>query len=312
VAGKPYTVSEFNHPFPNEYACEGLPILAAYAAMQDWDGVFAYTLAHRAVITAEPMVAGHFDFAHDPIKMSQMAAGALLFLRGDVQPARHTVSRSYSREQVVESIRLPSAEQPYFTPGFPLALPLQQAMRVTSFDGPATGRFEAAAGMPIRSDTGELAWFHGATGSGLVTVNTARSQALIGFCRGSKEATENLALEPEVPFCAVTLGALDDQPIAKSGRLLLTAAARMANSGMEWNEKRTSLITWGKAPTVVEPVSGRVTLKQMEGARSIECQPLDGAGRPLGRPIAAHRSGSDWTVVLGEPATTWFVVSVAR
>src|ERR1043165_3144237 len=40
VAGKPYTVSETNHPFPNEYASEGIPILAAYAAFQDWD-IFA-------------------------------------------------------------------------------------------------------------------------------------------------------------------------------------------------------------------------------------------------------------------------------
>ncbi len=36
-AGKPYTVSETNHPFPNEYASEGIPILAAYAGFQDWD-----------------------------------------------------------------------------------------------------------------------------------------------------------------------------------------------------------------------------------------------------------------------------------
>ena len=32
-AGKPYTVSEVNHPFPNEYAAEGIPILAAYSAL---------------------------------------------------------------------------------------------------------------------------------------------------------------------------------------------------------------------------------------------------------------------------------------
>lgn len=29
-AGRPYTVSETNYPFPNEYASEGIPILAAY------------------------------------------------------------------------------------------------------------------------------------------------------------------------------------------------------------------------------------------------------------------------------------------
>lgn len=40
VGGKPYIVSEVKHPFPAEFAAEGIPILAAYAAFQDWDGIF--------------------------------------------------------------------------------------------------------------------------------------------------------------------------------------------------------------------------------------------------------------------------------
>jgi hypothetical protein len=40
VAGKPFTVSEHNHRFPNDYTSEGIPLLAAYAAFQDWDGIF--------------------------------------------------------------------------------------------------------------------------------------------------------------------------------------------------------------------------------------------------------------------------------
>lgn len=35
ILGKPYTVSEVNSPFPNDYAGEGIPILAAYAGFED-------------------------------------------------------------------------------------------------------------------------------------------------------------------------------------------------------------------------------------------------------------------------------------
>ena len=42
-AGKPFTVSEVNHPNPNEYSCEMIPFSAAYGAFQDWDGIFFYT-----------------------------------------------------------------------------------------------------------------------------------------------------------------------------------------------------------------------------------------------------------------------------
>jgi hypothetical protein len=48
VAGKPYTISEINHPFPNEYACEGIGILAAYSAFHDWDGFCEATFESRS------------------------------------------------------------------------------------------------------------------------------------------------------------------------------------------------------------------------------------------------------------------------
>ncbi len=57
VAGKPYIVSEVNHPFPAERGCEGIPILAAYASLQDWDGIFWYTLAHEDPAPRRPPMA---------------------------------------------------------------------------------------------------------------------------------------------------------------------------------------------------------------------------------------------------------------
>jgi hypothetical protein len=87
VAGKPYTVSETNHPFPNEYASEGIPILAAYAGLQDWDMVVMYTFEPKKDPAWKPYVGDPFDISHDPVRMTEMAAGALIFLRGDVKAA---------------------------------------------------------------------------------------------------------------------------------------------------------------------------------------------------------------------------------
>ncbi|MBM3859519.1 MAG: hypothetical protein FJ395_07715 [Verrucomicrobia bacterium] len=304
VAGKPFTVSEVNHPFPHEYAAEGVPILAAYAALQDWDGIFWYTLAHQDMTAMEKTALAHFDFAKDPVKMSQLATGALLFLRGDAQPARRTVSRTYSREQIIESLRLPSSERPYFTPGFPLALPLVHSVRVTSFDGPPTGKFEPISGDEFVSDTRELTWR-----KGLVTIDTPRSQAVVG--RGSGQ-TKNLRTELQTSFAAVTLGALDNKPVAAASRLLLTVGARVANTGMVWNEKHTSLDKWGTAPTRIEPVTGTIVLTGLESARAVVAQPLDGAGQPLGRLIALQQVDGNWVLDLAQRPTTWFVIQVSR
>jgi hypothetical protein len=212
---------------------------------------------------------------------------------------------------VRESIRLPWTEQPYFTPGFPLALPLEHAARVSSFNGPPTGTFESGPAGLIRSDTGELAWRCSGQGSGSVTVDAPRSQALIGYDRG-QQATKNLEVELSTPFSAITLSSLDKQPIADASQLWLTATARVAHSGMEWNGQRTSLTAWGKAPTRIEPVTGQAVLKNLRGAKSVSVQSLDGAGRPLGEAILAEQRDPGWTFRLGKPATTWFVVAVGR
>ncbi len=185
-------------------------------------------------------------------------------------------------------------------------------MVFSSFEGPPTGSFEAAATSPIQSDTGDLAWQCSGKGTGLVMVNTPRSQALIGYCGGRQLATENLQAGVNVPFCAITASSLDGKPISDAARLLVTATARVANSGMEWNDRHTSLTAWGKPPTCIDPVTGELVLKNLRSARSVSVQPLDGAGRPLGAAIPARQSSHGWTFRLGEPATTWFVVAVGR
>jgi len=312
VAGKPYTVSEVNHPFPHEYACEGIPILAAYAALHDWDGVFWYTLQHESEMAGPERMLGHFDLAPDPVKMSQLAAGALVFARGDVRSARKTLTRSYAQEQVIEGIRMPWKEAPYFTPGFPLAAALTHATRIASLSGPATAQLELAAKEPIASDTGQLRWFRPGARQGVVTVDSARSQAIIGFSKANAQQTSHLALDLKTPFCAVTLGAMDDRPIAQSGKLLMTAGARVAHTAMRWNDRRTTLEDWGAAPVQIEPVTGTAVLRNLAEAVRVEAQPLSGAGMPLGKPLPLEKTPAGWRLTLGAPPTTWCVISVYR
>jgi hypothetical protein len=149
---------------------------------------------------------------------------------------------------VRESIQAPWSEQPFFTPGFPPALPLEHAMRVTSFEGPPTTAFEAVPAGPVRSDTEELTCQCSGKASGLVTMDTPRSQALFGYCGGRRLATDNLEARVRTPFCAITASSLDEKPIADAGRLLVTATARVANSGMEWNAGHTTLRHGARRP----------------------------------------------------------------
>jgi hypothetical protein len=312
VAGKPYTVSETNHPFPNEYACEGIGIFAASAGLQDWDGVFFYTFEHKNPTGWDARMPSHFEIQPDPVKMANLAAGACLFLRGDVRPARETIYRSYSPEQVRESIRLPSSQRPFFTPGFDLTLALMHATRIRDFNTPGGVYPSVNTPEPIISDTGELVWHHAGKRQGFVAIRTDRSQGLIGFVGQAREPLRNLAVTVENEFCAILLTALDGKPIPQADRLLLVATARSANTGMKWNDKRTALTDWGTAPSVIEPVQGSITLRSLEAVERIEVIPLDSGAKPLGRPVIAERAGDGWRIALGRPATPWYLLRLTH
>jgi hypothetical protein len=312
VAGKPYTVSEFNHPFPNDWASEGIPILAAYASLQDWDAVIVYTFEPKRDASWKPYVGDPFDISLDPVRMTEMATGALMFLRGDVKPAAKTETRRYSQDLMFESRRLGRSEQPYFTPGFPLATPLVHGTRIASFDGPPTTSFAAVDSVDITSDTKELRWLTSHRDSGMVTVETPRTQALIGFVAANARTVRNLAARLDTKFATLVLSSMDGKPIANAGRLLLTAGSRVSNTGLKWNADRTRTTDQGGSPSLIEPVTGTITLREIRRARRVSVNALDGAGKPIGDPIAATRSPAGWTFKVGAPVTTWYVITVQR
>jgi hypothetical protein len=318
VAGKPFTVSEVNHPNPNEYCAEMIPLLAAYGAFQDWDGIYFYTFEPKAGKNWQPFVTDHFDITLDPVKMIQMSAGALLFSRPDVTAAKQVVTRTFSMEQVYESARLPESERPYFTPGFPLSIPLRHGSRIKCFDCEPTGTFVDDLKPPYASDTGELVWHDSKPAGGVVTIETERTQGLIGFVRDNPVAVRHIKAEVKNDFCAITLSSLTAEPIWKSTNLLLIAGSRWQNAGSKWNERRTmwgdgpESKGWGKGPTQIEPVTGWLTLRDLDGAVRVELIPLDGAARPIGKPIRGKLVEEGFEIPLGDPATTWYLVGVTK
>jgi len=310
-AGKPFAVTEVNHPQPSEYLSEMIPILAAYGAFQDWDGIFFYTFEPKLRGAWQAMLADPFDITVDPVRVAQLPAGALLFLR-DVRPAARVVERRYSSEQVNESMRLPESEMPYFTPGFPLSIPLRHGSRVRCLDCDAAPMPADDPAGPYVSDTRELAWHVSAEKGGLVAIDTERSQALVGFVRGHEKSTSHLLAEVENDFCAITLSSLDGRPLARSGRMLLTATAREQNTGSQWNRRRTLWETRGGPPTMIEPVTGWLMLRNIDGAVGMTVTALDGSARPIGKPLSARRLEAGWEFPLGETPTTTYLIEPVR
>jgi hypothetical protein len=166
-------------------------------------------------------------------------------------------------------------------------------------------------GNPLRSDTNELAWYTSRK-TGLVTVETDRTQALIGFIPANATSLKNLSADLSTQFAAIVLSSLDAKSLSQSAKMLLTAGSRVTNTGLKWNDAHTRTANQGESPSLIEPVSGTVVLRAIQAAKTVTASALDGAGHAIGEPIQAKKTPAGWALSIGSPVTTWYVVSVQR
>jgi hypothetical protein len=91
IFGKPYTVTEWNYCAPNHFRAEGGALMGAYAALQDWDGIYRFAYSHSSKNTQDESALGGFDIATDPVNLLSERIALLMFQRGDVKPARTAI-----------------------------------------------------------------------------------------------------------------------------------------------------------------------------------------------------------------------------
>lgn len=203
--------------------------------------------------------------------------------------------------------------RPFYDPGFAKTTPLMHATRFTLDGTPSSTYPKENDPNAIESDTGELGWYDAKNGRGVITVDTPRTQALIGFVAGSDRKTENLTAKIPNRFCAIQLSSLDDQPIAQSEQLLLTTTALATNAGIKWKDDRKTLEAWGVGPAVIEPVSGQITLSGLsDDTAQLRVTPLTVTGRRLGEVFGTSTREGQANLRIGEKACTWYLIERMR
>jgi hypothetical protein len=291
--------------------------LAAYARFQDWDGIFLYTYdeSFDGETVDEGEISTFFNISKDPVKMSESVAAGLAFLRGDVQPARQVVELNLSAQTLIESQLMPLKEAPYLVPHLPGRLALTHQVCISGFDAetstPKAGEILLEP-VNITSDTGELRWI-APHNDGRVFVDTPRWQVVIG--RAGEMSTANLSVHLTTPYAAIQIISLDGEAISQSGQILLVTTARVANTGMAWQDasRRSMGVHFGHAPTRIEPVTGSLVLSGLEKARKVSLQPLDGCGHLMGTPHQLTEFQNGWQVSLDEELSgVWHLVRIER
>ena len=86
LQGKPFTASEYGHPYPSPFSGEGQLLACAFGAKYGWDGVFQYSYNHYPDdFEPQAMPWCVFDCLANPAVLAHFPACAAMMVRGDVR-----------------------------------------------------------------------------------------------------------------------------------------------------------------------------------------------------------------------------------
>ncbi|MFA6563382.1 MAG: hypothetical protein WCV00_15850 [Verrucomicrobiia bacterium] len=326
VAHKPLLVTRVAHPRWSEHRAEAPLLLAAHAALQDWDGVI------------------WDNYSSDPAIFGQFPVAARIFLGGLASPSRLNTFVLRNNSAIAAQFTLPSWLT--FISRWRNALPNVTAPApdiVIAADSNDTTKNVPAGARPIRlahkaddnpavvqrlwvdaarklraplgweegprrefaSDNGQLTWDQD---RGQFTMFTPMCCAAVGFIGGKNVPLGDVMFDIGTPrFAAVSLLALDGNPIAASRRLLLTAVARCENTDQRWFENLDGSlkVLSAKPGTRLEPVNATITLRH---SRTFKLFALDPAGR-RGLELPTNRAADGSSFVISGQSMFYELVS---
>jgi hypothetical protein len=319
VEGKPFTITEYNHAAPNTYASEAPLLLAAHAALQDWDAVFLFAYNHSGQWDTRK-IPNFFDIDQHPTKMANLPIAALLFRGGHVMAARLLIARDLGARQEPDLIRRygrPWKQIELDQLGISPALSLlhRTALHVgASFADPTKTDATPPADLKcLVSDTGEITWDRRRPGKGVVTINTSRAKAVIGFADGRSFNLGDVTITPGrtlQDWSTISVSLVEGRSFSKPGRAIIVTTGYAQNTDMGWKNAEHSSVgaDWGKAPSLVEIIPVRIRLPVPP--QRVECWSLDERGRRAENlaPQADEHAGS--IISLGGQKTLWYELTI--
>ncbi len=324
VHGKPYTISEYNHPYPNFYGAEGQPMVRAYGALQGWDGVFEYSYNNRQ--NAEPDRNEYFfSMAARTDVLAHFPACAAMYLRGDVKEsaAPYIANLSYNEyfDRFVNKGPIAQGILSATDGKIPQELSLE---RKTAVDLSGKSK-QIACPIPDKdqkvftSDTGEIVLDASVPDAGVWTVNTPNTKVFSGFPKGRTFDLGGVKLaigETKLGWATVSLTSHDATGFGENdrpARILLAATGLCHNGGAKFTHDDGYVhcrgADWGNGKTVNEGIPATITLPSK--AAATKCWALDERGeRKASVPVTADANGQ--AVVKIGPAykTVWYEITL--
>ena len=257
LEGKPYTVSEYNHPAPLDSQAECVPMIASFGAAQDWDGIWLYTYSHSSDDWGRESMNGFFDIDTNSAKWGFMRAGTAIFRDAAIKPlgGRLVVSLNSTLDVVSDLVKLHLEHDGNM---WDIVSAASGTAEKVGLDRPVYLSLRSGSG-DSQSGPGRVKLTWSADDREGVYMAAGGAGVLAGHTGKFEQDSNGYANVSSPPYAVITATPLDGVPWPESNKILITACGRCENTGMKFSQdRRTVGREWGRAPVRIEAVEGTV------------------------------------------------------
>lgn len=326
LADKPFFVSEWDHPWPNEWRAESSLLLAAVSCLQGWTGTAIHTYRYDCrenvdqiappitsdALSGVPYRSGVFDTFNDPAKFGLFYHAALMLRRGDVKEhgeATEIKLPSFTHDEKTSPLKgfiadshIKAMEGAAETRKIAIRLPDAPAKTKTQTD--YDKYLVPAEASELRSDTGEL---YRNLQKKYGVIDSPRTKAAYGFIGAAGEIKmKGLSVKAVTDFAVLAVSSLSDSSTFDSENMLLTAVGRADNTGAKYNADHTLQLDLGHGPIEVEVIEAELELETK--VPGLQIWAVNPAGSLIGRIPAEYHSGKLHFKIGGEWPSMYYLI----
>lgn len=287
VLGLPFMVTEYDFASPNVHRLHGPALFAAYAAFQEWNGVFQFAYSHNRARLFNPQAVDHFfDLTCDPAKSLACKLGAKIFLYGKIKPAARTVAlvppKKFSRDL------WPAAAESL---GFVAKVGSLTGKNDVKYDIKLDNAFFKKSPVSKLLKSGKLVKGSLGKNGKFFYTPQLRLDAANGSFRVNTDGAEVISIQPESKLAGkrlavengnaeVTVGIIphDTDSLSSAKRIVLIHLSDTQSTNRHYtNDGMGQLNAWGKAPALVKRAETKVFLKLNGKGWKIYSLDLDGS-----------------------------------
>ncbi|PWM30086.1 MAG: hypothetical protein DBX55_05325 [Verrucomicrobia bacterium] len=293
IAGKPFSITEWNYVNNNDHAAEGAFLMGAYGALHKWDMLCRFAYSHGAIdFSKHAGPIGHFDTNSNPVAALSDRAGALFFLRGDVGASKFSIPSLLPEDYLLRSEKLESRSPLLKRIGLYAATEIEFNPTPAGFKIPANAPFAVAAeravveqnkfDRPVLVDSAEFLPELQKLTAGKIDIEnevyesetsemvldkkrgtwrlvTPRSEAFISPEGGAFHG--NFAdIKNSRGWSCVLLASIDGKPLKDSSRILILHLSDVKNANMRFDDSEmTVLRDYGHLPLLARRAESLLT-----------------------------------------------------